>query len=100
MALSISRSVSLCFNWYSVTHVPFLPARPVLPDLWTYVSVSAQPDLVAGGLFITTKSTMQSRPRAATSVATNTENFFSRKAFIVFSRKLAGCRRAGLSYQR
>ena len=52
--------------------------------------MSAQPDLVAGGLFITTRSTMQSKPRAATSVATNTLNFFSRKAFIVFSRSACG----------
>mmetsp|Transcript_2251 Transcript_2251/g.3343 ORF Transcript_2251/g.3343 Transcript_2251/m.3343 type:complete len:306 (-) Transcript_2251:1428-2345(-) len=56
---------------YSITAVPFCPARPVRPDRCTKVSVSK------GGLSCTTRSTPEmSRPRAATSVATSTWNLW------------------------
>ena len=45
--------------------VPSLPIRPVLPDLWTKLSICLHPH------WITTSISSMSRPLDATSVATN-----------------------------
>ena len=59
---------SLSFSVTSVYAVPLTPALPVLPTRWVCVSMSR-----ATSKFITVLIWGISRPRAATSVATNDE---------------------------
>mmetsp|Transcript_99997 Transcript_99997/g.282295 ORF Transcript_99997/g.282295 Transcript_99997/m.282295 type:complete len:260 (+) Transcript_99997:1868-2647(+) len=76
----MSASLYSFFQEKKVMQVPFLPARPVLPDLWTYVST------FGGSHWITSRMSGTSSPRAATSVATRMSNCPSRKPAIVTSR--------------
>jgi hypothetical protein len=71
---SISCSVGFWRGVKSVMHMPLRPARPVRPERCTYVSTSARPLRLSGGLLLITRSTIMSSPRAATSVATSTRN--------------------------
>mmetsp|Transcript_79257 Transcript_79257/g.155034 ORF Transcript_79257/g.155034 Transcript_79257/m.155034 type:complete len:251 (-) Transcript_79257:648-1400(-) len=75
---------------YRVTQMPLRPALPVRPLRCTYVSTSGRPLRLSGGLFWITRSTIMSRPRAATSVAMSTRNFPFRNASMVCSRVFCG----------
>mmetsp|Transcript_7565 Transcript_7565/g.26636 ORF Transcript_7565/g.26636 Transcript_7565/m.26636 type:complete len:418 (-) Transcript_7565:568-1821(-) len=76
MRFSLQRSRSLITEMA----VPFFPARPVRPERCTKVS------LFFGSSKCTTRSTsVMSRPRAATSVATSTLKIPLRKSCITFS---------------
>jgi len=60
--------------------VPVFPALAVLPALWMYVSTS-----FGGSTYITKSTFGMSSPLDATSVATNTLNFYSLNLFNVTS---------------